>query len=540
MKTGMVSAPQPEAVEAGLDILAAGGNVVDAGIGAALVQTVVDPQMCGIAGFGSMHLYLPSEGVHTLIDFHGRAPKAVTPHMWQDLIVRECDDGFGFVLKGEVNEIGYQSMTTPMTIKAFDEAVKRFGTRTLADLLQPAIAYAEDGFQVRPNVAQFWSRRAENGRIARRRGLTEYPATAKIYTKGDGRLYEVGEVLRNPDMARTYRRIAEVGAEDVYSGDIAQAIVADMAANGGLITFDDLADCATVSADPLSTTYRGHRVATNPLPGGGLMIVLMLNILENFDLAAMGHNSSDYIATVSEAMKIATVDKDQRMGDPAFVDVPQAELMSKDYAAAMAERIKRGEKTHVPRMNTGGPESRETTHICVADCDGNAVTMTHSLGSSSGVVTDGLGFMYNNCMMVFDPRPGHPGSLAPGKARFSAVSPTIVFRDDNPFFLVGSPGGTTITMGNLQAILNAVDFGMTAEQAVIAPRFTATSDTIEVTNRILRAAERELQARGYLTKRHAQSYMNPIVHAIRIVDGVLDGGADPSGDGMAAAVAVPG
>jgi gamma-glutamyltranspeptidase/glutathione hydrolase len=536
----MVSAPQPEAVEAGLDVLKAGGNVVDAAVGAALVQTVVDPQMCGITGFGSMHLCLPNAGVHTLIDFHGRAPKAVRPDMWQDRIVRECDDGFGFVLKGEVNEIGYQSTTTPMTIKAFEEALARFGTRSLGKLIQPAIAYAEDGFQVRPNVAQFWNRGGENWRIARRRGLTEYPATAKIYTKPDGSLYEVGEVLRNPDMARTYRRIADHGAEDVYTGEIAAAIAADMAANGGLITLEDLRECSTVSSEPLWTTYRGHRVATNPLPGGGLMIVLMLNILENFDLAAMGHNSPDYIATVSEAMKIATVDKDTRMGDPAFVDVPVEELMSKAYAARMAERIRKGEMTYVPRMNAGGVESRETTHICVADSNGNAVTMTHSLGSSSGVVTDGLGFMYNNCMMVFDPRPGHAGSLAPGKARFSALSPTIVFRDDKPFFLVGSPGGTTITMGNLQAILNAVDFGMTAEQAVIAPRFTTTSNTIEVTNRILRATERDLQARGYPTKRHAQSYMNPIVQAIRIAHGKLDGGADPSGDGMAAKVEMPG
>ena len=246
----------------------------------------------------------------------------------------------------------------------------------------------------------------------------------------------------------------------------------------------------------------------------------------------MGHNSADFIATVSEAMKIATVDKDTRMSDPRFFDIPFDELMSKDYAKSMADRIKRGEMTSVPRMQSGG-ESKETTHICVADTAGNCVSMTHSLGSSSGVVTEGLGFMYNNCMMVFDPRPGHAGSLAPGKARFTALSPTIVFRDDKPFLLVGSPGGTTITMGNLQAILNVVDFNMTAQEAVLAPRFTATSDTIEITNRILRSTERELQARGYPTFRHAVSYMMPVLQAIRIIDGKLDGGSDPSGDGMA-------
>ncbi|MBT3532257.1 MAG: gamma-glutamyltransferase [Rhodospirillaceae bacterium] len=532
----MVSAPQPEAVETGVDILGSGGNVVDAAIGAALVQTVVDPQMCGVAGFGSLHLYLADRGIHTCIDFHGRAPLATRSDMWEQLIVRECDDGFGFILKGEVNEIGYQSMTTPMTIKAFDEAMTRFGSRTLAEVLAPAIQYCEEGFPVRPAVHGFWNRGGEAGRIPRIRGLTDDPATSKIYTKADGSLYGIGEMLRNPDMGRTYRRIAEQGVEDFYGGEIAQRIDADMRANGGLITLEDLKSCETETVDPLWTDYRGYRVATNQPPGGGLMIVLMLNILENFDLAAMGHNSPDYIATVSEAMKIATVDKDTRMGDPRFFDIPFGELMSKDYAKSMADRIKRGEKTSVPRMSGGGNESKETTHICVADSAGNCVTLTHSLGSSSGVVTDGLGFMYNNCMMVFDPRPGNAGSLAAGKARFSALSPTIVFKGDKPFFLVGSPGGTTITMGNLQAILNVMDFDMTAQEAVSAPRFTATSDTIEITNRTFRSTERELQARGYPTRRHAVSHMMPHVHGIRIVDGKLDGGADPSNDGMAAQV----
>lgn len=536
MKQGIVSAPQPEAVEAGLDVLAAGGNVIDAAIGAALVQTAVDPQMCGIAGFGSMHIHLPSQGVHTFIDFHGRAPLATRPGMWEDRILGECDDGFGFVLRGQVNEIGYQSMTTPLTIKAFDEALRRFGTRSLADLLPPAISYCEDGFAVRPHVSRFWMEPAMCGRIERVRVLKDHPATAKIYLKPDGSVRQIGEILRNPDMGRTLRRIAEHGVDDFYHGEIARRIAEDMKAHGGLITLEDLASCTTESAEPLWTTYRGHRVATNPLPGGGLLVALMLNILENFDLAAMGHNSPEYIATVSEAMKIATVDKDARMGDPRFVDVPQEELLSKDYAAWMAERIRRGEKTHVPRMNAGGPESKDTTHVSVADSEGNCVSLTHSLGSSSGVVTDGLGFMYNNCMMVFDPRPGRIGSLAPGKARFSAMSPTIVFKGGKPFFVVGAPGGTTITMGNLQAILNAVDFGMTAQEAVSAPRFCATSDTIEVTNRILRSTQRALEGRGYKVLRHPFSYMFPLVHAVRIVDGKLDGGADPAGDGLAMSV----
>ena len=526
----MVSAPQPEAVEAGLDVLHAGGNVVDAAITAALVQTAVDPQMCGIAGFGSAQIRL-ADGTHTCIDFHGRAPLATRDDMWADLIVKECDDGFGFVLKGEVNEVGYQCMTTPMTLRAFDQILSRWGTRSMADAFGPAIAWAEDGFEVRPHVFNFWNTPSTAGRIARIRGMTQDPSVAKIYAP-DGDLKGIGEVLRNPDLAATYRRIAHQGIEDFYSGQIANSIATDMAANGGFITLEDLKACDPIETDPLWLTYRGHRVATNQPPGGGLVIAIMLRILERFDLAGMGHNSPDYIATVSEAMKIATVEKDTRMGDPAFFDIPMDELLSDSFADSMADRIKRGEKTTVPRLNSGA-DPKETTHICVADASGNCVTMTHSLGSSGGVITEGLGFMYNNCMMVFDPRPGHPGSLAPGKARFSAMSPTIVFKGEEPMLLVGAPGGTTITMGNLQAILNVVDFGMDAQQAVHAPRFTTTSDTIEVTNRILRKTEAALQDMGYPTKRHGHSYMMPTVQTIRLVDGVLDGGADPSGDGMA-------
>lgn len=530
----MVSAPQPEAVEAGLDVIREGGNVIDAAITAALVQTAVDPQMCGIAGFGSAQIRL-ADGTHSFIDFHGRAPGAVTPEMWQDRIVRECDDGFGFVLEGEVNEIGYQCMTTPMTLRAFETILGRWGTRSMAGALGPAIDYCEEGFIVRPHVNGFWTAPPMAGRIGGVRRMTDDPSVAKIYTPDGATPWPVGAIVRNPDMGRTYRRIAEHGVDDFYEGEIARAIAEDMAEHGGLITLEDLAACRPTELQPLWLTYRGYKVATNNPPGGGLVVGIMLKILERFDLAAMGHNSPDYIATVSEAMKIATVEKDNRIGDPNFTEVPVDELLSDDFADRMAERIRSGEKTHVPRMNTGR-ESTETTHICVADDAGNCVTMTHSLGSSGGVITEGLGFMYNNCMMVFDPRPGRAGSLAPGKARFTAMCPTILFRDEKPFFLVGAPGGTTITMGVLQAILNAVDFGMDAQEAVHAPRFTTTSDTIEVTNRILRRTEHELQNRGYPTRRYGYSYMMPTVQTIRITETGMDGGADPSGDGMAMAV----
>ena len=534
---GVVAAPQPEAVEAGADVLRDGGNAVDAAVACALVQTAVDPLMCGVAGFGTMHVYRPEAGVHRVLDFHGRAPLAAREDMWADLVRGEAEDGFGFLLEGAVNEIGYQSITTPLTLRAFDTALERFGRRKLSDLLPPAIAYCEDGFQVRPHVSAYWNEDPVWGRVAHTEYLTRFEATRKIYLRPDGGIPGVGETLRNPDMGRTCRRVAEHGAEDFYTGELAARIVADMERSGGLLSAEDLAAAAPDDTEPLWGSYRGHRIATNRPPGGGVMVLEMLNILEHFDLAAMGHNSPEYIAAISEAMKIATVDKDTRIGDPRFFETPIEELTSTEYGARLAARVRGGEKTHVPRLDAGGGgESKDTTHVCVVDGDGSCVSLTHSLGRPSGVVTEGLGFMYNGCMGVFDPRPGRAGSLAPGKARFTAMCPTILFDEDGPWYVVGAPGGTYITMGVLQAILNAVDFGMSAQESVSAPRFCATSDTIDLTNRILRRTQRSLQDMGYPVRRSPLSFSFAGVHALRRTSRGWEGGADPGRDGMALTV----
>ncbi|MEA2776233.1 MAG: gamma-glutamyltranspeptidase / glutathione hydrolase [Acetobacteraceae bacterium] len=536
MNHGMISAAQPEAAEAGADILRAGGNIVDAAVATALVQTAVDPQMCGIAGMGCMHLYLAARGVHTTIDFHGRAPAATRADMWQDRIIQEAEDGWGFILRNRENEIGYKSITTPRTLAALDHALRRYGSMTLAEVIQPAIEFADQGCLIRPHVAEFWHQPPTAGRDGNIGIITKYPAARKIYTDDAGSPLVVGAILRNPDLANTYRRLASHGADDFYRGEISRRIVDDMRANGGLIDAVDLASCAPEETDPLRGTYRGFRIATNNPPGGGIMLIEMLNILEQFDLAEIGHNSPEYVRIVSEAMKIATADKDAYVGDPRFVDVPVQRLTSKDHARAMADRIKRREQATVPRFNAGGAESKHTTQLCIVDDAGNAVSMTHTLGQPSGVVTDGLGFMYNGAMAVFDPRPGHAGSLAPGKSRFSALSPTIVFKKDRPFLVLGAPGATYITMGNLQVMLNVIDFGLNAEAAINAARFAAVSNTIELSNRIPRSCERSLTAEGYPVRRHAESYAFARVHAIRIVDGKMDGGADPAAGGSVIAV----
>jgi len=409
MTQGTISGAQPEAVEAGIEVLSNGGNAVDAAIAGALVQTVVDPQMCGIAGFGSAQIYSPATAQHMVVDFHGRAPLGVSADMWADRIISETEDGYGFILKDRVNEIGYQSITTPMTLKAFDTILTNYGTRNLAELMTPAIKYARDGFMVRPHVVKWWNETHTKGRVPQSDYISRYPNTARIYLKADGSQHQVGDTLRNPEMGDTLERVARDGIESFYSGEIANEMVDDVQANGGLLSHQDLKSVAPELNQPLWGEYRGHRIATNPPPGGGVMLLQMLHILENFDLAAMGHNSVQYISHLAEAMKIATVDKENHVGDPRFVDVPVDKLISRDYAAQMAQRIKRGEKTLVPRYQPGGKESQDTTHITVVDENELCFSMTHSLGMPAGVITPGLGFMYNGCMSVFDPRPGNAG-----------------------------------------------------------------------------------------------------------------------------------
>ena len=529
---GMVVTPQPEATEAGRDILVAGGNAIDAAVAAALVQTVVDPMMCGIAGFGSLAAYFPSKKVHTYYDFHAPAPSAVRPDMWQDLIEGEARDGYGFILKGNVNDIGYQSICVPSSLRAFADAHRDLGKLPWSELFGPAIDYAESGWNVRPHVYSWWSEEGTMGRVGNANRISFVPSAKALYCRPDGSPKRVGDRVVNRDYGNVLRVIAKDGPDAFFRGEIADAIDADMRAHGGLLRRSDLEKLRTARNKPLSATYRNSRVTTNQAPGGGIMLLEMLRTLENFDLKSIGHNSVEYIRVVAEAMKAATRDKDLFIGDPSFVDVPTDRLISKEHCAEIAEGIKRGDKVNVVRLNAGLP-SKDTTQVSICDADGNCISMTHSLGLPSGVITEGLGFMYNGCMGVFDPRPGRAGSLAPGKARFSSICPSIVFRDDKPVLVIGAPGATQIAMGVLQVSLNVLDFEMSMLEAVSTPRFSATSDIIDLSNRIPRSAERALNGLGYQTVRSALSHTFGWVHGIKISSEGMQGGADPATDGMA-------
>jgi len=534
----MVVAAQPEAAEAGLSVLRDGGNALDATVAAALAQGVVDPLMSGLGGFGVLHLYDPRTGAQLVLDGQGGCPQACTEAMWADRVLGETRDGFGFILRGFVNECGHAAVTVPGILAVLSQAHAGFGRRPWASLFEPATALAEEGWLVRPhNHTVFTQDERQYGRMNYGEKLGVSEDGRRIYLGPDGAYPRIGQSIRNPDLAATLRKVAQDGADAFYHGALAQRIVADMERHGGLLTAADLSGFAPEHQEPLRVAYRGYEVVTNRPPGGGVMVAEMLRILERFDLPALGHNSPEYIRTVAEAMKIAARDKDAHISDPRFVPPPLDRLLSDAYADACAAAIRRGEKASVPRMGQGASsprgDARETTHVSCVDADGMVASLTHSLGIPSGVIPPGTGFMLNGCMSVFDPRPGRAGSIAPGKRRFASMCPSVVYRDGRPVLTLGAPGGTWITPAVLQVMLNVLDWGMGMQEAVSAPRFVATSDIVDISNRIPRDVQRALEAMGYPVKRSALSYAFAGVHGISMFDGVLEGGADPQRDGVA-------
>ncbi|RIY01633.1 gamma-glutamyltransferase [Aureimonas flava] len=534
MKNGMVVTAQPEAAEAGADVLARGGNAVDAAIVCALVQGVVDPQMSSLGGFGHMQVFMPKRGIHEVLEFYGRASLSLTPDVWTHLLDGQSRDGFAFLLSDGRNEIGYQAVCTPAAVRGYADALARYGSLTWEDALAPAIEQSRAGFMVRPHVHWYWSLdQSASGQVNVADRLRFSETGRRVYFNPDGSLKRPGQIVVNPDLTRTLERLAAGGPELFYTGEIAEEIVADMAAAGGFIGRDDLARYETQVTEPLWGSYRGHRIATSQPPSSGIAMLELLHILENFPIGAMTHGGAEHVRVLAEAMKRMTVDKDTFMGDPAYVDVPVERLLSKDYAASLAAEIRAGRRAEVKRLDKS---SRDTTHVSVVDRDGNAVALTHSLGSPSGAITDGLGFMYNGLMSRFDPRPGRAASIAPGKRRASSAAPTIVFRGDDPFVVMGAPGGSYIAPAMAQGIMNVIDHGMSMLEAVSAPRIVAVSDAIDVSNRIRRSVTAELERDGYDVKRAWQSYAFAALHGIQVDDGLCRGGADPQRDGMALAV----
>jgi gamma-glutamyltranspeptidase/glutathione hydrolase len=463
---GMVASQNEIASRIGADVIKEGGTAVDAAVATAFALAVVHPTAGNIGGGGFL-VYRPAKGDAVAYDFREMAPAKASPTMF-------LKDG---KYSAELHHNSYLAVGVPGTVAGLHMAWKDQGKLPWKRLVDPAIALARDGFM----VTEALSRSLRNAQ----REMQKYPASVAQFTK-NGVLYETGETLKQPDLAKTLDRIASQGPAGFYQGETALLLEKDMLAHGGLITREDMKNYAAKKRVPIKGTYRGYEVISMPpISSGGVAIIEMLNILEGYDIAKMGSGSAEAIHLMAEAMKRAYADRAHYLGDPDFNhDMPLAKLTSKEYATDLRKTISttRASKSS-PTTFEWPHESDETTHISIVDGDRNAVSMTYTLEQGYGVkiVVPGAGFLLNNEMGDFNAGPelttaegliGTKANLAePGKRMLSSMTPTILSKDGQLVMVTGSPGGRTIINTALETIVDVVDFGMNAQEAVDAPRF---------------------------------------------------------------------
>jgi gamma-glutamyltranspeptidase/glutathione hydrolase len=492
---GIVVAPQPIACEAGRQALERGGNAIDAAVATAMAQMVVDPFNCGLGGFGSMHVFVAETGEDAVLDFYGRVGSRAHPEVFAPDVLGQIEGhAERYAVRGHANQVGYRAITVPGVVRGLGLAVKRYGRLPWAELLGPAIALARDGFAVDGELYRSWTEPTEPGHLDTLQRARTTDACAAIYTR-DGRLHRPGEALRQPDLARTLETLAAEGSESFYRGPLARRIADDLDRHGAFVTVGDLHDYEVEVRAPVVGPYRGHQVSSSPPPGSGVQVLEILNILEGYDLAALGPASAEYVYLWIQAQRFSFADRTRYLGDPAFVDVPVERLISKAHAAEIRRRIDAGETAAVPRVAAGDRDSH-TTHVTTLDGAGNAVSLTHTLGTSAGVVTPGLGFMYNNAMYQFHPLPGMPNSIQPGKRRITGLAPSLVFKDGRLRLALGAPGGTRILTAVAMTIVNVIDHAMSAVEAVSAPRVYCDGAVARLESRLFHGVAEALAARG--------------------------------------------
>jgi gamma-glutamyltranspeptidase/glutathione hydrolase len=456
---GMVCAAQPLAVQAGLEILKAGGSAVDAAIAVNACLGLMEPTANGIGGDLFAIVWDPATARLHGLNACGRSPLALTA----DQVPPEPD--------GTIPLYSPYSWSVPGTVDGWAQLHAKFGRLPLARVLAPAIRYAEEGFPLSPVIASDWERGA--GRFK------DFPGFAEVFMPG-GRAPREGELFRNPALARTLRLIAENGADAYYRGPIAEEIVRYSAAHGGFFALEDFAKHNSEWCEPVSVNYRGYDVWELPPPGQGLAALQLLNLIELFDVKAMGRDSADFWHLFTEAKKLAFADRARYYADPLFAKVPVRELLSKDYARDRARLIDM--KAAAVRDLPGDPPAlsrMETTYLCAADSSGMMVSLIQSnyTGFGSGYVIPSLGFCLQDRGNLFDLQPGKPNSLEPGKRPFHTIIPAFVTKDGAPLMAFGLMGGDMQPQGHAQVIVNLVDFGMNLQETGDAIRFHHTGSS---------------------------------------------------------------
>jgi gamma-glutamyltranspeptidase/glutathione hydrolase len=462
---GMVVAMESIAADVGVSVLQKGGNAVDAAVAVGFALAATHPFAGNIGGGGFMLIRF-ADGRSTFIDFREQAPQRASHDMYLDATGKPTRDSIE----------GWRSAGVPGSVRGFESALSKYGTRTWAESLAPAVELASKGFPVSYALAES---------LKGSRSLASSPESKRIFQK-NGAFFDVGEMLRQPELAQTLERIQKNGPDEFYTGETAKRFAAEMASHGGIITLDDLKSYKAIERTPLTGTYHGCQIITAPpASSGGIALLEMLGILDGTGYEKGGFGSASSIHYLAEAMRLAYADRNEYVGDPAFIKVPIAGLLDPAYLAKLRASIDPDRATPSDKVRPGRPagtEHLETTHYTVVDSDGNAVAVTYTLngGFGNGITVPGLGFLLNNEMDDFASKPGAPNmfglvqgeanAIQPGKRPLSSMTPTIVVKDGKLFMTAGAPGGSRISTAVMQVILNVIDFGMNVQDAVDAPR----------------------------------------------------------------------
>ncbi|MCW3475612.1 gamma-glutamyltransferase [Limobrevibacterium gyesilva] len=483
---GMVVTNHPLASAAGSEMLAAGGNAIDAAVAAQFALTVVEPMMIGLIGGGTAHIRT-ADGTHTVLDGMSVVPGAGTPDMYRPIPGAPPEV---FDVADQENTVGPKSVAAPGSLRAWCLALQRFGTMPLADVMQPAIRLAARGFTVTPYLNDCITSAVAD--------LVKDPLIAARYMPG-GSVLPAGTRLVQGDYAEALTLIAQQGEGALHGGPLGDLVAEHMARTGGYVSRADLATYRVVERAPLRAPYRGWEIVGPPPPAAsGVHILQMLNILEGYDVGAMGFGTVDTLHLLAEVLKIAFADRAAATADPDFVAVPVARLISKDYAAERRARIDLAKaQAWGPGVSPG--QGTHTTHLTVADGMGNVVASTQTINNLFGAryIVPGTGMIPNNYMSNFDPRPGRALSIAPGKRVTTSMSPVMALRDGNVVYALGLPGGKKIFPSAMQALVNLIDHGMSLQEAVEAPRIWTEGVQLEVEGSIPEAVQAGLAARGH-------------------------------------------
>ena len=521
----MVVSNHPLASAAGAEVLLAGGNAIDATVATLFALTVVEPMMVGILGGGISHIRL-ANGQHVIVDGLSTAPEAASESMYEtvsDKLPNYRDT------VGRANLIGPLAIALPGALAGWCHALEQYGTLALSDVISPAIRLADQGFVATPYLVDCVADLASD--------LTTDSGLAKLFLPG-GRPLQAGERVIQSDYAQTLSIISREGAAALYQGELGEALVNLMDHGEGLMTRDDLGNYQVIEREPVCGQYRGYEILGPPPPASaGVHIVQMLNILEGFDVGSMGFGSPDAVHLLAEVLKIAFADRAVATADPAFVDVPVDQLISKSYADQRRQLVDLSQaQLWQPGIQVG--DSHSTTHVTVADSNGNVVASTQTINGLFGacVQIPGTGMLANNYMFNFDPHPGKALSIQPGKRVFTSMAPMMVRHDERLLYALGLPGGLRIFPSAFQTLVNLLDHAMSLQEAVEAPRIWTEGGDVEIEEVFSQELEQALQQRGHETVRQQRigGGMNAISFA---ADGMLTGAACWRADGTPVAIA---